>query len=82
MIGMISSSRASFVTSPPRRSILFPTSMTGTWGTIRGAGWGSNRTDIDTQLAEMRKPKRRYAVEGIWVIDGVYDTYDVCFPDL
>ena len=30
MIGTISSSRASLVTSPPRRSILFPTKITGT----------------------------------------------------
>jgi|SRR5882762_2141483 len=30
MIGIISISNASFVTSPPRKSILFPTSITGT----------------------------------------------------
>lgn len=31
IIGMISSSRASLVTSPPRRSILLPTKITGTF---------------------------------------------------
>lgn len=31
IIGTISSSRAWLVTSPPRRSILFPTRMTGTY---------------------------------------------------
>lgn len=31
MMGMISASRASFVTSPPRRSILLPTKITGTY---------------------------------------------------
>lgn len=30
MMGIISASSASFVTSPPRKSILLPTSMTGT----------------------------------------------------
>ena len=30
IMGTISSSKASFVTSPPRRSILLPTSITGT----------------------------------------------------
>ena len=33
IMGIISSSRASLVTSPPRKSILLPTRMTGTWAT-------------------------------------------------
>lgn len=28
----------------------------------------------------MRKPKRRYTVEGVRVVYSIHDTYDVRFP--
>ena len=38
-MGIISSSNASLVTSPPRRSILLPTRITGTWTTSQPQNW-------------------------------------------
>jgi hypothetical protein len=42
-MGKISSSRASLVTSPPRKSILLPTRITGTWTTSQGWNQGIQR---------------------------------------
>lgn len=45
MMGIISSSRASFVTSPPRRSILLPTKITGTFQRL--AEWYDAKSEAD-----------------------------------
>ena len=40
-----------------------------------------NSTYVDTQLPKVRKPVRRYSIEGMVVVDCVYDTYDMRLPN-
>jgi len=40
-----------------------------------------NDWDVDPKLAEVRKPIRRYSVEGVGTFDRVYNAYNVGFTD-
>ena len=53
MMGMISSSKASFVTSPPRKSILLPTSITGTYQVSDEQQFDKKYTNIDPKLSKV-----------------------------
>jgi len=33
---------------------------------------------VDTELTKMGKPKGRYSVEGVWIVDGIDDADDMC----
>jgi hypothetical protein len=40
-----------------------------------------NNRDVDPELAEVRKPIRRYSIEGVGIFDRVHDAYNVSFTD-
>ena len=63
IMGKISSSRASLVTSPPRKSILLPTRITGTWTTSQT--WSQN---IQWKLAHWHQVDE-IVVANMWVFD-------------